>query len=206
MSFALTPGLEKYVVSNAICFISFLGHPHQQRISVSVVLVLNALISIADARHILLWREGGKSFQASWLNLALLAAENEFNGANIKIAFLGRSGNFASMHPITLFPSVPPPLHHVVRRQSDYSSPDYRPPSFLPTPSSHKQSPSHSAPVYLNPIPHDVAERRSDDYHDHHGGYHPKGKVGPVYTFVKTDYHGNFKMGVRHVAGKTYAG
>ena len=41
--------------------------------------------------------------------------------------------------------------------------------------------------------------RRSDHY-----GY-KKGIVGPVYTFVKTDYHGNFKMGVRHVAGKKYA-
>ena len=39
---------------------------------------------------------------------------------------------------------------------------------------------------------------------DHHYGY-KKGIVGPVYTFVKTDYHGNFKMGVRHVAGKKYA-
>ena len=33
-----------------------------------------------------------------------------------------------------------------------------------------------------------------------------KGKVGPVYTFVKTDYDANFKWGVRHVAGKKYAG
>ena len=37
-----------------------------------------------------------------------------------------------------------------------------------------------------------------------HHGYHPKGRVGPVYTFVKTDYHGNVKWGVRHVAGKQY--
>ena len=37
-------------------------------------------------------------------------------------------------------------------------------------------------------------------------GKHPKGKVGPVYTFVKTDYDANFKWGVRHVAGKKYAG
>ncbi|TRY76600.1 hypothetical protein TCAL_04052 [Tigriopus californicus] len=38
-----------------------------------------------------------------------------------------------------------------------------------------------------------------------HGHYKP-GKVGPVYTFVKTDYHGNAKWGVRHVVGKKYAG
>ena len=31
-----------------------------------------------------------------------------------------------------------------------------------------------------------------------------KGKVGPVYTFVKTDYDANFKWGVRHVAGKQH--
>ena len=36
--------------------------------------------------------------------------------------------------------------------------------------------------------------------------YKGKGKVGPVYTFVKTDYDANFKWGVRHVAGKKYAG
>ena len=37
--------------------------------------------------------------------------------------------------------------------------------------------------------------------------YHgPKGKVGPVYTFVKTDPKANFKWGVRHVAGHQYAG
>ena len=37
--------------------------------------------------------------------------------------------------------------------------------------------------------------------------YHgPKahGKVGPVYTFVKTDPQANFKWGVRHVAGAQY--
>merc|ERR1712029_792240 len=32
--------------------------------------------------------------------------------------------------------------------------------------------------------------------------YHgPKGRVGPVYTFVKTDPQANFKWGVRHRAG-----
>jgi hypothetical protein len=36
--------------------------------------------------------------------------------------------------------------------------------------------------------------------------YKQKGKVGPVYTFVKTDYDANFKWGVRHDAGKKYAG
>ena len=31
-----------------------------------------------------------------------------------------------------------------------------------------------------------------------------RGKVGPVYTFVKTDPKANFKWGVRHVAGVQY--
>merc|ERR1711881_450624 len=31
-----------------------------------------------------------------------------------------------------------------------------------------------------------------------------KGRVGPVYTFVKTDPKANFKWGVRHVAGVQY--
>merc|ERR1739847_242149 len=33
---------------------------------------------------------------------------------------------------------------------------------------------------------------------------HPKGRVGPVYTFVKTDPKANFKWGVRHRAGVQY--
>ena len=35
--------------------------------------------------------------------------------------------------------------------------------------------------------------------------YHgPAGRVGPVYTFVKTDPQANFKWGVRHRAGAQY--
>ena len=33
---------------------------------------------------------------------------------------------------------------------------------------------------------------------------HPKGRVGPVYTFVKTDPKANFKWGVRNIAGSQY--
>ena len=29
--------------------------------------------------------------------------------------------------------------------------------------------------------------------------------VGPVYTFVKTDYDGHVQLGRRHVVGKKYA-
>ena len=35
-------------------------------------------------------------------------------------------------------------------------------------------------------------------------GASPRGRVGPVYTFVKTDPQANFKWGVRHVAGVQY--
>lgn len=33
---------------------------------------------------------------------------------------------------------------------------------------------------------------------------HGYGVAGPVYTYVKTDYHGNFKWGARHNVGKGY--
>eukprot|EP00095_Tigriopus_kingsejongensis_P001527 maker-scaffold214_size254108-snap-gene-0.14 protein:Tk01527 transcript:maker-scaffold214_size254108-snap-gene-0.14-mRNA-1 annotation:"hypothetical protein TcasGA2_TC005971" len=36
--------------------------------------------------------------------------------------------------------------------------------------------------------------------------YKKEGIVGPVYTFVKTDEYAHVKWGVRHVAGKKYAG
>merc|ERR1719450_861381 len=51
------------------------------------------------------------------------------------------------------------------------------------------------APPYGPPAP--------APYHPapHHG---PKGRVGPVYTFVKTDPQANFKWGVRHRAGAQY--
>merc|ERR1712226_1213684 len=37
-----------------------------------------------------------------------------------------------------------------------------------------------------------------------HGGAYHRGKVGPVYSFVKTDPKANFKWGVRHRAGAQY--
>merc|ERR1712018_801754 len=35
-------------------------------------------------------------------------------------------------------------------------------------------------------------------------GKGPKGRVGPVYTFVKTVPKANFKWGVRHIVGSQY--
>ena len=55
--------------------------------------------------------------------------------------------------------------------------------------------PAIPVPGYAEDLP--VAA--SDGY-----GKHPKGRVGPVYTFVKTDPKANFKWGVRHVAGAQY--
>merc|ERR1719282_1242818 len=38
----------------------------------------------------------------------------------------------------------------------------------------------------------------------HPAPHHAPGRVGPVYTFVKTDPQANFKLGVRHRAGAQY--
>ena len=46
----------------------------------------------------------------------------------------------------------------------------------------------------------DVVPAASNVY----GAASPRGRVGPVYTFVKTDPQANFKWGVRHVAGVQY--
>jgi hypothetical protein len=60
-------------------------------------------------------------------------------------------------------------------------------------------------PVFL---PESIASEKSDPYSP--PSYHPapksykKGRVGPVYTFVKTDPYANFKWGVRHVVGHKY--
>ena len=63
------------------------------------------------------------------------------------------------------------------------TSEQVRPSYGLPKPSYGPPAPSYNpAPAY-------------------HG---PPGRVGPVYTFVKTDPQANFKWGVRHRAGAQY--
>jgi len=52
------------------------------------------------------------------------------------------------------------------------------------------------------PVPVEPVHARSDDYHHPHK--HHYASVGPVYTFVKTDKHANFKWGVRHRVGQEY--
>lgn len=54
-----------------------------------------------------------------------------------------------------------------------------------------------------------IADEKSDIPYHSPPSYAPakgykKGRVGPVYTFVKTDPYANFKWGVRHVVGHQY--
>merc|ERR1712042_76855 len=63
--------------------------------------------------------------------------------------------------------------------------------------------------VFPEPLGHHRARRDTGPYGPPAPAYHaPKhhGKVGPVYTFVKTDPQANFKWGVRHRAGVQNAG
>ena len=60
-------------------------------------------------------------------------------------------------------------------------------PGLLPILADEKSDP-YSPPISYKPAP---------------KGY-KKGRVGPVYTFVKTDPYANFKWGVRHVVGTKY--
>ena len=49
-----------------------------------------------------------------------------------------------------------------------------------------------------------VRVRRDGPAGKDYGGGYTKGRVGPVYTFVKTDPKANFKWGVRHRVGSQY--
>merc|ERR1711983_166998 len=78
----------------------------------------------------------------------------------------------------------PQDYHHLSRRAAQGEEPlRYAP------------APGPPAPVYAE----DQALAGSTAY-----AKGPKGRVGPVYTFVKTDPKANFKWGVRHVAGVQY--
>jgi len=69
-----------------------------------------------------------------------------------------------------------------------------------------RQGPVGGAGAVVGGVSGDVINNERADIFEHGKGYHKhhKGHVGPVYTFVKTDYDANFKWGVRHVAGKEY--
>ena len=58
------------------------------------------------------------------------------------------------------------------------------------------------------PVFESIASEKSDPYSPPIAYKSPKsykkGRVGPVYTFVKTDPYANFKWGVRHVVGHKY--
>ena len=67
---------------------------------------------------------------------------------------------------------------------------------------SPKEEPAQGAPLRYAPAPKDEADQALAGSTAYAKG--PKGRVGPVYTFVKTDPKANFKWGVRHVAGVQY--
>merc|ERR1712106_1177249 len=61
---------------------------------------------------------------------------------------------------------------------------------------------SNQAPSYA-PVPDEFRVRRDNSPYtapapSYAPSHAPKGRVGPVYTFVKTDPQANFKWGVRH--------
>jgi len=70
---------------------------------------------------------------------------------------------------------------------------------------SPQQAQRRDGPVFV-PVP--IADEKSDPYSPPIPYKAPKsykkGRVGPVYTFVKTDPYANFKWGVRHVVGHKY--
>merc|ERR1711941_15801 len=67
------------------------------------------------------------------------------------------------------------------------------------------QAQRRDGPVF---VPTPIADEKSDPYSPPIPYKAPKsykkGRVGPVYTFVKTDPYANFKWGVRHVVGHKY--
>ena len=74
---------------------------------------------------------------------------------------------------------------------------------FRRSPQEEARSPLSYAPAPLAPS---YDQYQSDQASAGSNAYAkgPKGRVGPVYTFVKTDPKANFKWGVRHVAGVQY--
>ena len=67
-------------------------------------------------------------------------------------------------------------------------------------------------PAFTNTVYPAIIRFRRGDHYGHGGGgqgggqgggHHGHGYayLGPVHTFAKTDYHANFKWGVRHLAG-----
>merc|ERR1739844_694720 len=84
-------------------------------------------------------------------------------------------------------PAAPAVYYHLSRRAAQEDLQPIRYPGPPPAPQ----------PLYEP----DLAVAGSTPYAAPHKGH---GRVGPVYTFVKTDPKANFKWGVRHVAGVQY--
>ena len=115
--------------------------------------------------------------------------------------------------PKSLHPDSQAPLYRVRRQMPNFLSsrslPQQEPSGFAAQP---QQSPNFAPPIAFD----EAQDRDGGGYkphhephyghESHHKGHYKPGRVGPVYTFVKTDKYGHFKTGVRHVVGKKYAG
>jgi len=88
----------------------------------------------------------------------------------------------------------PAEYHHLSRRSAQEDSPLRYAPELEPI----RYAPPPAAPQRVYEQDQSVAGSTA------YAKPHAKGRVGPVYTFVKTDPKANFKWGVRHVAGVQY--
>merc|ERR1711956_101681 len=114
----------------------------------------------------------------------------KYSSALLVLAFAAyaQAGQWVYLQDPAIIPGVPgpPPPHHLSRRAAQQELEPIRYPGPPPAPQQlyePDQSVAGSAP---------------------YAAKGPKGRVGPVYTFVKTDPKANFKWGVRHVAGVQY--
>ena len=124
---------------------------------------------------------------------AIFLADHKFYENTIS-CFYQISANYAPFHEVRVrrSPQGPPPPLPIAKAQTGGQRLRKQKPKF------------ESDEVFRAPT---FAEDRAD-LPTAGSSYAPKsykkGKVGPVYTFVKTDYDANFKWGVRHVAGKQH--
>merc|ERR1712223_1369420 len=63
-----------------------------------------------------------------------------------------------------------------------------------------RRSPDHPLPIHHGHHQPHVVHHQPAYAPVPHKGHH----INPIYTFVKTDPHANFKWGVRHLAGQQY--
>merc|ERR1739844_456114 len=112
----------------------------------------------------------------------------KYSSALLVLAFAAyaQAGQWVYVEDPCQPPAAPAVYHHLSRRAAQGELQPIRYPGPPP------------APALYEP---DLAVAGSTPYAAPHKGH---GRVGPVYTFVKTDPKANFKWGVRHVAGVQY--